>query len=155
MFGWNSSPSLILLPFSNLISGSESGDWLICGLESCDVESEWGDWLICGRVGCEADAVGVEGGASRGWLNAPVLCFCNFSNTSCSSLGRRGGAGPDLKDVVRGVDVLKARRERRRGRRARDVDMVNLEKMTSVACSKYGEILKLISRCRGDCGSRT
>jgi hypothetical protein len=51
-------------------------------------------------------------------LKAPVLAFWSFSKISCSSLGRRGGAGPVLKDVDVRLEVLKARRERRRGRRA-------------------------------------
>ena len=72
---------------------------------------ESGDWLICMRI------FGLAVGASRGVEKAPVDCFCSFSKSSCSSLGRRGGAGPDLKDEVRRVDVLNARRERRRGSR--------------------------------------
>lgn len=31
-----------------------------------------------------------------GVLKAPVDCFWSFSNISCSSLGREGGAGPRL-----------------------------------------------------------
>lgn len=65
---------------------------------------------------------------SRGVLKAPVLCFCSFSNSSCSSLGRRGGAGPEPNgDCALRGDVVKVRRDSCRGRRARlriVVDMV-------------------------------
>ena len=42
--------------------------------------------------------VGVGEAEVRGVLNAPVDCFWSFSKSSCSSFGRRGGAGPDLKE---------------------------------------------------------
>jgi hypothetical protein len=59
------------------------------------------------------------GDSDLGVLKAPVLCFCSFSKISCSSFGRRGGAGLVLNEVARGRHVLKARRERRRGKRLR------------------------------------
>lgn len=69
--------------------------------------SESGDWLMRMRM----SAVGEDAGVSvRGVLNAPVLCRCRRSNVSCSSLGRRGGAGPPSKaDEARAVVVPKAR----------------------------------------------
>jgi hypothetical protein len=66
-----------------------------------------------------------------------VLCFCSFSNTSWSSLGRRGGAGPDLKDVVRAVDVLNARRERRRGRRVMRIEVIASGSVYAELSCKY------------------
>lgn len=58
--------------------------------------------------------------SSLGVLNAPVLCRCNCSNISCSSLGRRGGAGPRSKTEVEGRGVvLKGRDVRVRGERWR------------------------------------
>jgi hypothetical protein len=64
---------------------------------------------------------GVEEGEDSGVLKAPVLCCCSFSKSSCSSFGRRGGAGPLPNEVVWRVEMLKlriesARRERRRGK---------------------------------------
>lgn len=67
--------------------------------------------------------LGVEfgaGGSGRGWLNAPVLAFCNFSKSACSSFGRRGGAGLRLKGEAakaRAEEVI-VRRESWRGTRA-------------------------------------
>jgi hypothetical protein len=62
-------------------------------------EAESGDWLM--RTWISGFDVNVGGLASeRGVLNAPVLAFCSFSNSSWSPLGRRGGAGPGLKDVA-------------------------------------------------------
>lgn len=106
----------------------DAGDWLILARRSEsdgdtdvveDVEDGVGGWLDCGV------------------LNAPVLCRCSFSKSSCSSLGRRGGEGPLPKGgrggVLRwGVVVLKNakavvmgvrrwRWERWRGRRVRAV----------------------------------
>jgi hypothetical protein len=50
------------------------------------------------RAGEEATAAGLDGvESSRGVLNAPVLWRWRRSKISCSSLGRRGGAGPELK----------------------------------------------------------
>jgi hypothetical protein len=83
---------------------------LICGLLAEGEES--GDWLICMRM------LGLVEGDGWGVEKAPVLCFCSFSKSSCSSLGRRGGAGPDLKDVEWRAEMLKVRRESWRGRRA-------------------------------------
>jgi hypothetical protein len=52
-----------------------------------------------------------------GVLNALVLCLWSFSKSSCSSRGSFGGPGPGRKGEVReGRVVVKARRERRRGR---------------------------------------
>ena len=65
--------------------------------------------------------LGVEVGVSMsfGVLKAPVLCFCSFSKISWSSLGRRGGAGPEPKGACAcRVEMLKVRRESWRGRRA-------------------------------------
>jgi hypothetical protein len=73
-----------------------------------------GDWLIVGREGWDA------GEGSLGVEKAPVDCFCRRSKTSWSDFGRRGGAGPALKVVGRETEVVKARRERRRGRRVKD-----------------------------------
>jgi hypothetical protein len=69
---------------------------------------------------------GLEVGVSMslGVLKAPVLCFCSFSKSSCSSLGRRGGAGPEPKGACAyRVEMLKVRRESWRGRR----DMVRID----------------------------
>ena len=52
--------------------------------------------MICVREG-EGEEVGCGAGCGVGVLNAPVLWRCRCSNMSCSSLGRRGGAGPGLK----------------------------------------------------------
>jgi hypothetical protein len=61
---------------------------------------------------------------SLGVLKAPVLCFWSFSKSSCSSLGRRGGAGPEPKGACAyRVEVLNVRRESWRGRRV----MVRIE----------------------------
>lgn len=82
-------------------------------------EVESGLWFIRIRTS-DGDGVGV----SRGVLNAPVLCFWSFSKSSCSSRGRRGGAGPVLKDVAWRVEVVKRRERmwgRRWGRRLRDI----------------------------------
>lgn len=78
---------------------------------------ESGDWLICMRILGFADEAVAVVSMSRGCEKAPVDAFCSFSKSSCSFLGRRGGAGPRLKEEVWRVDVVKARRERRRGRR--------------------------------------
>ena len=82
--------------------------------------------------------LGVAGvGGERGVLKAPVLCFCSFSNSSCSSLGRRGGAGPEPNgDCALRGDVVKVRRDSCRGRRARlriVVDMV-------MRCGGFAEV---------------
>ena len=64
---------------------------------------------------------GLEVGVSMslGVLKAPVLCFCSFSKSSCSSLGRRGGAGPEPKGACAcRAEMLNVRRESWRGRRA-------------------------------------
>lgn len=56
--------------------------------------------------------------SARGVLNAPVLCFWRRSKISCSSFGRRGGAGAFAKgEERRGGVVVRVRRERWRGRR--------------------------------------
>lgn len=53
-----------------------------------------------------------------GVLKAPVLCFCSFSKISCSSLGRRGGEGPEPNgDCAVRADMPKERRDSCRGRR--------------------------------------
>lgn len=55
---------------------------------------------------CEFDS----SGDCFGVLNAPVDCCWSFSKISCSSLGRRGGAGPgDQEELDLGV-VEKGRR---------------------------------------------
>jgi len=64
-----------------------------------------------------------------GVLKAPVLCFCSFSKISCSSFGRRGGAGLVLKEVARERHVLKARRERRRGKRLKFCAAILMNRM--------------------------
>lgn len=56
----------------------------------------------------------------RGVLKAPVDCSWSFSKISCSSLGRRGGAGCGVQaDCVARV-VVNARRKKP-GRTARTV----------------------------------
>ena len=70
---------------------------MICGRD--DEEEESGDWLICMRIFALDNGAAAAAAASSsfplGVLKAPVLCFCSFSNISCSSLGRRGGEGPE------------------------------------------------------------
>lgn len=88
------------------------------GVEEC----ESGDWLICMRRFGVEDGVcssASDDGSSRGVLNAPVLWRCRRSKSSCSSLGRRGGAGPFLKGdwEAWGREVVRERRESGRGRR--------------------------------------
>jgi hypothetical protein len=46
-------------------------------------------------------------------LNAPVLCFCHCSKISCSSFGRRGGAGKGDHEVRLLKDMLNGREESR------------------------------------------
>jgi len=43
-------------------------------------------------------------------LKAPVDCLVSLSKISCSSLGRRGGAGPDDHADRKAGDVLMVRR---------------------------------------------
>lgn len=94
-----------------------------------------GDWFILARMSAEEGEteVGVAGVAAdgpRGVLKAPVLCFCRRSKISCSSLGRRGGAGEsengaDGRGVVLRARNRIARRERWRGaRRSVRVDCI-------------------------------
>jgi len=65
-----------------------------------------------------------------GWLNAPVDSCWSFSNSSCSSFGRRGGAGLGDHAACLIVVVVKVRLGRRRFKRserargARMADMV-------------------------------
>lgn len=99
---------MISLPFSNLISGEESGDWFIWGRDEEDWDevdvAEAGDWLM--------------EGVGRGCMNAPVDSFWSFSKRSCSSFGRRGGEGPPNAVDWCAVLVLNAaaRRDSWRGR---------------------------------------
>lgn len=86
----------------------ESGDWLMRARMSegeIDVGDESGDWFT----------LGVE----RGVEKAPVDCRWRRSKISCSSFGRRGGDGPPKGEGVFcwRMDVVKARRDSRRGRR--------------------------------------
>lgn len=81
MCGCSSSP----LPFASTFGASVCGDWFIC-----------------------ARTFGVSVGFSGiGVLKAPVLAFWSFSNSSCSSFGRRGGAGPGDQLVCAGEVVLR------------------------------------------------
>jgi hypothetical protein len=64
-------------------------------------------WLASSEVG-------------RGVLNAPVEACCSFSNISCSSFGRRGGAGPGVQDERVVAEDVKARVERVRRMARRD-----------------------------------
>ena len=60
--------------------------------------------------------------AGLGVLNAPVEARCRRSNSSCSFGGRRGGAGPVAKAVLR-AERVKNRRDGMRnfGGRSRDI----------------------------------
>lgn len=103
----------------------------LCESEDC----ESGDWFIRARrsEGCE-EGDGVEAGdalesgeslaSALGVEKAPVDCRCRRSKISCSSLGSRGGEGPEVKGEVVWwrVEMLNARyamarRESRRGSR--------------------------------------
>jgi hypothetical protein len=121
MLGWNSSPFLI--PSDG---DAESGDWLICilrpgsRLEDVDVVEVCGEDDV-GVIGEESGIwfIPTPDGASTssfGVLKAPVLFFCSFSNSSWSSFGRRGGAGPEPNGfcACRTVAVVNVRRGRRR-----------------------------------------
>lgn len=54
----------------------------------------------------------------RGVLKAPVDCSCSLSKISCSSLGRRGGAG-DGVHAARFIWVVENGRRKKPGRTAR------------------------------------
>jgi hypothetical protein len=91
--------------------------------------------------------LGVEVGVSMslGVLKAPVLWRCSFSKISWSSLGRRGGAGPDPKGACAWwVEVLKVRRESWRGRRA----------MVRIVAAMVGDCAGNWSANEGVCGMR-
>jgi hypothetical protein len=56
-----------------------------------------------------------------GCEKAPVDCFCSFSKSSCSSLGRRGGAGPPKREDEWAGEVLNVRA---RGARWRGMEVI-------------------------------
>jgi hypothetical protein len=57
------------------------------------------DWFT--RRGDEAGSCGsVEERLGFGLLKAPVEDRWSFSYNSCSALGRRGGAGPGVKELI-------------------------------------------------------
>lgn len=66
------------------------------------------------------DGAAASSSLPLGVLKAPVLCFCSFSKISCSSLGRRGGEGPEPNgDCAVRADMAKERLDSCRGRRTR------------------------------------
>jgi hypothetical protein len=84
----------------------------------CAVAGEETLVVVDADVNVDVDGVAVV--SCLGWLNAPVLCFCSFSKSSCSSFGSLGGAGPRSKtEEGRSGVVLKGRVVRVRGERWR------------------------------------
>jgi hypothetical protein len=95
----------------------------------------------------------VVGASDFGVLNAPVDCFWSFSNISCSFLGSLGGAGPDLKAVEACIEVLNARRERRRGRRKwvrRWAAMMCVGMVYDMYGACVGDLVEQFACCSGD-----